>query len=264
MPEDTVGVGLSGGGVRSATFALGVFQALARARCLERVDFLSTVSGGGYFGAFLGRLFSRSWVTDIDCVRRVLEAEEPHPHAPVGADAWSARVFRWLRDNGRYLAPRGSGDILLLGALLLRNWVAVQTVLVITVLTAFAYLQFGRILIERALIASSSTVDTTSWLIASMPFFDSLLWWSPWIVTPIAPFALIAAPAGWAYWFVSRDEDGIANVVPAWVGAMFTLALAALGVMQVLGRARKSPMALQHLPGRGRPGLHGAGVLLGW
>ncbi len=230
LPEDTVGVGLSGGGVRSATFALGVFQALARARCLERVDFLSTVSGGGYFGAFLGRLFSRTWVTDIDCVRRVLEAAEPHPNAPAGADAWSARVFRWLRDNGRYLAPRGSGDMLLVGALLLRNWVAVQTVLVISMLTAFAYLQFGRILIERAL--ALPAFDATSWLIASMPFSADtvLLWLSPWIVTPILPFALIAAPAGWAYWFVSREDDGIRGL-PAWVGAVFTFGLAAGGVI---------------------------------
>lgn len=231
LPADTVGVGLSGGGVRSATFALGVFQALARARCLDRVDFLSTVSGGGYFGSFLGRLFSRQWVTDIDCVRRVLEAEEPHPQAPAGADAWSARVFRWLRDNGRYLAPRGSGDLLLLGALLLRNWVAVQTVLVISMLTAFAYLQFGRIVIERALAAWLPAIDTNSWTIASMPFVEStLLWWSPWIITPIVPFALVAAPAGWAYWFVSRDDDGILGV-PAWIGAVFTLALAAGGVL---------------------------------
>ena len=180
LPEDTVGVGLSGGGVRSATFALGVFQALARARCLERVDFLSTVSGGGYFGSFLGRLFTRPWVTDIDCVRRVLEADEPHPHAPAGADAWSARVFRWLRDNGRYLAPRGSGDMLLLGALLLRNWVAVQTVLVISMLTAFAYLQFGRILIERALVSGSSAFDTTSWLAIHAGMGDWPRRRSPW------------------------------------------------------------------------------------
>src|SRR4051812_22828041 len=52
LPEDTVGIGLSGGGVRSAIFSLGVFQALARGECLDRIDFLSTVSGGGYFGSF--------------------------------------------------------------------------------------------------------------------------------------------------------------------------------------------------------------------
>src|SRR5688500_16399845 len=55
-----VGVALSGGGIRSATFCLGLFQSLARQRLVRRVDYLSTVSGGGYFGGFLGAAFSRS------------------------------------------------------------------------------------------------------------------------------------------------------------------------------------------------------------
>ncbi len=54
-----VGLALSGGGIRSATFSLGVLQALARERLIGRIDFLSTVSGGGYVGAFLGCLFQR-------------------------------------------------------------------------------------------------------------------------------------------------------------------------------------------------------------
>ena len=44
---------LSGGGVRSASFSLGVLQGLARAGVLGRFDYLSTVSGGGYVGGWL-------------------------------------------------------------------------------------------------------------------------------------------------------------------------------------------------------------------
>ena len=44
-----VGIGLSGGGIRSATQSLGFFQALSRVDLLPHVDYLSTVSGGGYF-----------------------------------------------------------------------------------------------------------------------------------------------------------------------------------------------------------------------
>jgi hypothetical protein len=47
------GLALSGGGIRSATFCLGVVQALAEADQLKRFDYLSTVSGGGYLGASL-------------------------------------------------------------------------------------------------------------------------------------------------------------------------------------------------------------------
>src|SRR5262245_14632329 len=44
---------LSGGGIRSATFGLGVLQALARSGVLDNFDYLSTVSGGGYIGGWL-------------------------------------------------------------------------------------------------------------------------------------------------------------------------------------------------------------------
>jgi predicted acylesterase/phospholipase RssA len=44
---------VSGGGIRSATFALGVLQGLARTGLLQKFDYLSTVSGGGYIGGWL-------------------------------------------------------------------------------------------------------------------------------------------------------------------------------------------------------------------
>jgi hypothetical protein len=50
---DAVGLALSGGGIRSATFCLGVTQVLAEKGFLKEVDYLSTVSGGGYTGSFL-------------------------------------------------------------------------------------------------------------------------------------------------------------------------------------------------------------------
>src|SRR5690606_34356835 len=40
-----VGLALSGGGIRSATFNLGVLQGLAEQRLLKAFDYLSTVSG---------------------------------------------------------------------------------------------------------------------------------------------------------------------------------------------------------------------------
>src|SRR6266536_2998454 len=60
-PQLPIGLACSGGGIRSATFCLGVFQALARSNFLRRIDFLSTVSGGGYIGTFLGHLYLRPY-----------------------------------------------------------------------------------------------------------------------------------------------------------------------------------------------------------
>src|SRR5262245_5730810 len=73
-PEDVLGVALSGGGIRSATFCLGIFQALAQLDLLRRIDYLSTVSGGGYFGGFFGRLFRRR-LAGADGVRRPIDRE---------------------------------------------------------------------------------------------------------------------------------------------------------------------------------------------
>src|SRR4051794_22975291 len=48
--ENLVGLAFSGGGIRSATFCLGMLQSLSRHGLLRAFDYLSTVSGGGYAG----------------------------------------------------------------------------------------------------------------------------------------------------------------------------------------------------------------------
>src|SRR5215510_14152631 len=56
--ETLIGLALSGGGIRSATTNLGILQALSRMGILKYVDYLSTVSGGGYIGSCLTSLLS--------------------------------------------------------------------------------------------------------------------------------------------------------------------------------------------------------------
>lgn len=55
---ELVGLALSGGGIRSATFSLGVVQTLAQSGLLPLADYLCTVSGGGYLGSCLSSLMS--------------------------------------------------------------------------------------------------------------------------------------------------------------------------------------------------------------
>ena len=52
-PTPTAALCLSGGGIRSAAFALGFLQGLARFGLLDKFHYLSTVSGGGYVGGWL-------------------------------------------------------------------------------------------------------------------------------------------------------------------------------------------------------------------
>jgi hypothetical protein len=77
---DAVGLALSGGGIRSATFCLGVVQVLADRGLMKDFDYLSTVSGGGYTGSFItsvigtGASFddlARPFGPDTDAVRHV-------------------------------------------------------------------------------------------------------------------------------------------------------------------------------------------------
>ena len=57
---DLVGFALSGGGIRSATFNLGLLQGLDKRGILRYCDYLSTVSGGGYIGSCLSSLLTNS------------------------------------------------------------------------------------------------------------------------------------------------------------------------------------------------------------
>src|ERR1700687_5571364 len=66
--ESLVGLALSGGGIRSATFCLGLLQGLHDLGLMRLIDYLSTVSGGGYVGgwwsAWLARKVPSSSVLD--------------------------------------------------------------------------------------------------------------------------------------------------------------------------------------------------------
>jgi predicted acylesterase/phospholipase RssA len=67
-----LGLAFSGGGIRSATFNLGIIQALAQLKLLRHVDYLSTVSGGGYIGSWLSAQFYR----ELETTKDVTEATE--------------------------------------------------------------------------------------------------------------------------------------------------------------------------------------------
>ncbi|MCY4658375.1 MAG: hypothetical protein OXF93_00990 [Acidobacteria bacterium] len=109
------GLALSGGGIRSATFALGVLQRLARADLLKRFDYLSTVSGGGYIGGALTWLLSRTGGP------RSLGWRFPYGLRRRRIRRWEPGVLRHLRLHGNYLTPGRGITALSLGAVVLRG-----------------------------------------------------------------------------------------------------------------------------------------------
>jgi Patatin-like phospholipase len=120
------GVCFSGGGIRSATFNLGVLQALADLKLLHRFDYLSTVSGGGYIGSWLTAWTKR--VGDFGKVQQLLSTDRVH----LKDDIESAPI-RFLRTYSNYLTPQlgpFSGDTLAMVAIYLRNLLLNQSVIV--------------------------------------------------------------------------------------------------------------------------------------
>ncbi|HKU89650.1 MAG TPA: hypothetical protein VJP84_07635 [Steroidobacteraceae bacterium] len=87
----TVGLALSGGGIRSAAFNMGVLQTLARTGLLARVDYLSTVSGGGYIGSCV------SWL------RAHVPVSQSQRLGAIPLADGTGTVLDWLRAHGRYL-----------------------------------------------------------------------------------------------------------------------------------------------------------------
>jgi hypothetical protein len=98
------GVCFSGGGIRSATFNLGVLQGLAKLHKLELIDYLSTVSGGGYIHQFLA-----AWIKSEEEVAESGLASVEEKLIPIPARGSTHVIapepIRWLRRYSNYLAP---------------------------------------------------------------------------------------------------------------------------------------------------------------
>jgi hypothetical protein len=130
-----VGLALSGGGIRSATFSLGVLQALARAEKLASFDYLSTVSGGGYIGGWLSAWIHRSSLQHVQCELGRCGSAAAQDR---GMKADEAEPVSWLRRYSNYLTPRVgvfSTDSITLIAIWLRN-VLLSLIIVVAFISA--------------------------------------------------------------------------------------------------------------------------------
>jgi hypothetical protein len=145
-----MGLCFSGGGIRSASFNLGVLQGLAELNLLKCFDYLSSVSGGGYIHQWLAAWSMRC---NFDEVSKQLiplpEQDNPGTHP---------EPIRWLRRYSNYLTPE-------VGLLSADTWVAFATWLRNTLLNQV-------ILISGLLVLV---------LLPHIAVFDSLIPHSGWI-----------------------------------------------------------------------------------
>lgn len=119
-PRFRAGLALSGGGIRAATFSLGVLQVLAAQGLLKRFHYMSTVSGSGYIGSSLSWFWSTRRIEDE---RKTSAPGDPAPiHFGAGPEDFpfqdnaapataigkqAAANLAFLRNHGSYLT---SGD----------------------------------------------------------------------------------------------------------------------------------------------------------
>ena len=191
--QSLVGLGLSGGGIRSATFNLGVLQAFAELGMLEHIDYLSSVSGGGYIHQFLA-----AWILRDPHGRAGVEAKlisQPEP----GCLPRRPEPIRWLQRYASYLTPRRGllgADTWTMIAIWFRNTILNQIPILAVIFTAFFLLH---LLVQESM---QSHADLTH---ALEHFGEWSVFW--------LGFALLLA-VGWSILALARDlhrQESIAH-----------------------------------------------------
>lgn len=130
-------VAFSGGGIRSATFNLGVIQKLTEKSLLPHVDYLSTVSGGGYIGSWLV-----SWIYRSGSISKVADRLNARKSTDPLAD--EVRPIRWLRMYSNYLSPNASimsADAWTIAVTWIRNTLINQSILLLLLCTTLSIVE---------------------------------------------------------------------------------------------------------------------------
>ncbi|MEY9271871.1 hypothetical protein ABIE90_001768 [Bradyrhizobium diazoefficiens] len=113
---DVVGLALSGGGIRSSAMCLGVLQALNHHDLIGRIDYLSTVSGGGYIGTSLS--------TTMTVTGRFVFGERPTGETVTASEISDTPSVGHIRNYSNYLVPAGFRDLLTGIAIVARGLIA--------------------------------------------------------------------------------------------------------------------------------------------
>ncbi len=139
LQDNLVGIAFSGGGIRSATFGLGVLEGLKPFGLLKHIHYLSTVSGGGYIGAWLS----------ANC-KRAAERKAADPKVPEWLDPaadWTPSIAH-LRRYSNYLSPKVgffSADTWSMVMIWIRNFLLVQVTVILAIAVILLLTMGGRL-----------------------------------------------------------------------------------------------------------------------
>ena len=191
LPNQRAAVCLSGGGIRSGTFSLGILQELASRGLLDKFHYLSTVSGGGYIGSWLTAWIHRhpkglKAVSEELAFKNITPKFEPEPPQ-----------IRNLRQYSSFLTPRfslSSADVWTFVAIYVRNLILNWLVLIPLIL--------GILAIPRLCIAFVRVHPPASWGIVC-----SILLWIPLLLGVLC--------AGLAVGYMGISRPTVSDLLPA-------------------------------------------------
>lgn len=200
LPQQWTGLALSGGGIRAATFSLGVLQALASRSQLRRFDYLSTVSGGSYIGAWLSAWISRSGLASVEeKLGQRIESQE----------------VTWLRMYSNYMAPKVglfSADALTLLTTWLRN-VVLNLAIFVSLLMAICVAT--RLLLQLFDLIMLNGAAKSGYVAASLGLFLV-----PLMIAANLTFGRNPVKAHCSYWLATQPGVLVTVVVPAVVASL--------------------------------------------
>lgn len=125
--RDIRGLAISGGGIRSASFGLGVMQALVMKDQLEKMDYMSTVSGGGYLGSALtwalkqGGPEAGTRPYNFPLGKKGSSARQDDSRIVEEPDAQNNGLLDYIRQHSSYLIPTGKLGIVSLAGVAIRS-----------------------------------------------------------------------------------------------------------------------------------------------
>lgn len=153
------GLALSGGGIRSATFNLGLLQGLQDRQLLSAFDYMSTVSGGGYVGGFWSAWRARG--------KRSTDFPSDPRRSNNPAGEVEAPEIRHLREFGNFLSPQIGPSSFDTGRVI----AAMASAAIPALLMSFSLIMLALLLwlmLTRAM-ATPIAINQAGWFVAWLP-----------------------------------------------------------------------------------------------
>ncbi|MFQ5526622.1 MAG: hypothetical protein ACE5GX_10210, partial [Thermoanaerobaculia bacterium] len=194
---DRIGLALSGGGIRSATFNLGMLQKLAEFKLLSGFDYLATVSGGGYIGSFWS-----AWLCRQKQLQSLGKVTAPKVFPTRDPGKPEPRPVRHLREFSNFLRPRMSLFSFSTGRIAAGLISAIVPCLLVALMVISVAIGFW-LLVASLFVREGSSAAVSAWWMFGLTFVAHYLVEFLWLRRPEDPEA--RARLAYAWWAIASS-----------------------------------------------------------